>query len=180
MVSLNTYICSSPALTQSQSNAKNIYVSNRSYSILRWLMIIKLNLWVKKAICSVKAFAPHMCFVIRQKVMDTTVKTYLYEPFFIVILKRCLYTMGSKTLFLSCIHNFSARISIYYIWIQLQILKSPTLDKVHNFWEGKKNLTKLYVKLLSSVKKSLEISSYFCGLFRICEANSWWKCRAEV
>ena len=89
------WICSSPALTQKQSNAKNIYVSNRSYSILRWLMIIKLNLWVKKAICSVKAFAPHMSFVIRQKVMDTTVKTYLYEPFFIVILKRCLYTVMS-------------------------------------------------------------------------------------
>ena len=94
------HTCSSPALTQNQSNAKNIYVSNRSYSILRWLMIIKLNLWVKKAICSVKAFAPHMCFVIRQKVMDTTVKTYLYEPFFIVILKRCLYTMESKNPFL--------------------------------------------------------------------------------
>ena len=100
------HTCSSPALTQNQSNAKNIYVSNRSYSILRWLMIIKLNLWVKKAICSVKAFAPHMCFVIRQKVMDTTVKTYLYEPFFIVILKRCLYTLESKTLFWSCILNF--------------------------------------------------------------------------
>ena len=106
------WICSSPALTQKQSNAKNIYVSNRSYSILRWLMIIKLNLWVKKAICSVKAFAPHMSFVIRQKVMDTTVKTYLYEPFFIVILKRCLYTMGSKKPFFEvaflifCTHQY--------------------------------------------------------------------------
>ena len=108
MVSLNTYICSSPALTQSQSNAKNIYVSNRSYSILRWLMIIKLNLWVKKAICSVKAFAPHMCFVIRQKVMDTTTMELVkkkYEPFHSHLERRCRRRMWYVKVRMGCVWN---------------------------------------------------------------------------
>ena len=92
-----------------------IFFFNRFWTILdqcvaalfRWLMIIKLNLWVKKAICSVKAFA-HMCFVIRQKVMDTTTMELVkkkYEPFHSHLERRCRRRMWYVKVRMGCVWN---------------------------------------------------------------------------